>query len=222
MGWEDSKTAQCISAGQTIELRAHCTLQITFYNKNGHFYVLNVPTSVLKPSFSLKNTTNPWSLFLFGPTLPSPLQVHLRLQCQVSPERSWVLAPKREHPLPVRGADSECFLSLHIVIIPFTCNGYAAGWEEVQGTTESVQFRSHTTWFQLDFLPYTNWSSYLNTQHQFCQLWEYSSIQFLGLLWRWDDTWHLLNNCCHPWDEERQRWQAASREADKTTTYFER
>lgn len=142
---EDSKTTQCNSSWPTTDLRAHEILQITFQkmdtlcSKYPHTFLL------LKSLFSLKrqnkNTTDHFlgGLFLYGPTLSSSLQVHLRLQCQVLHKRIWAAGPKKgsifwcsEEQTP----STSCLR--HLVI---TYNGHSTGWEEVQqGDTESIQF----------------------------------------------------------------------------------
>lgn len=149
------------------DLRAHL-IRTDHFLKNGHFHSLNLCSSqILIQLWKQKhNWSLPWRLSLSGSTLSSPLQVYLRLQCQVLKKRTWAPGPQEGHVLwfsEEQTARASCLL--HLV-----CNGYAIGWEEVQGDTESIQFYSYTTAIRWDLLPYTNWSSFLNTRSQFCQL----------------------------------------------------
>lgn len=87
---EDSKTAQCTYSGQC---RFENSLNTTDYIfKKRTLYILNVSKCLLFPNpiqLQNKNTSDYFlGAFPFGPTLSSPLQVYLRLQCQILHQRT--------------------------------------------------------------------------------------------------------------------------------------
>lgn len=75
-------------------------------NTTDHFFKwhsvfsMSLHLILLKPLFSLENKTATQPItslesFPFGPTLSSPVQVHLKFQGQVLHKRIWVLVPKK-------------------------------------------------------------------------------------------------------------------------------